>query len=219
MFGAAVDQGADPGEHRRRSRQRRFAGFHPFEHFAHIEHALGHREAPVARERQQRIAGNAVQKRGVQAARQQLAVADQQKIGGTGLLHLAVRAKQHLVDLDTLARALNVGPERRGIVAAGLDHAHLRGRTRVLIVDQDAQRLHAAGKIIPNRARKHHQHGLVGRRRRRADVAPWCRTGSAAGTARPGLPARRRGSARSRRAPCRASCAASGSGSTRWRAL
>ena len=95
--------------------------------------------------------------------------ADQQEIGGAGLLHLAARTEQHLIDLILRARPQR-GAHRRRIIAAGLHHAHLRGRARVLVIHQDAQRLHAAGEIIPDRACEHEQQRLVRRRRRGADI-------------------------------------------------
>ena len=123
----------------------------------------------IARHREQRIARHAVQERRVEAARQELALADQHEVGGARLLHLPARAEQHLIDLIFRARAQG-GTQGRGVIAARLDHAHLRGRARVLIIDQNAQRLHAAGKVIPHRACQHHQQGVRRGGRRRADI-------------------------------------------------
>ena len=77
-------------------------------------------------------------------------------------MNLSARAEQYLVDLIFLARRER-RTHRRGVIAAGLDHAHLRGRARVLVIDQNAQRFHTARKIIPNRARKDQQQRIGGR--------------------------------------------------------
>jgi hypothetical protein len=91
------------------------------------------------------------------------------KIRSPGLLYLAARAEQHLIDLMLGARGQR-RPQRRGVIAAGFHHAHLRRRARVDVVDQDAQRLHAACKVIPYRTCEHEQSRLGARRRCRADV-------------------------------------------------
>ena len=60
--------------------------------------------------------------------------------------------------------------QRRGVVATGLDASGLRSRAGVLIFHVDAQGLHAAREIVPDRACKHDQLRLVGRGRGCADI-------------------------------------------------
>ena len=110
-----------------------------------------------------------MQEGGVEAARHQLPIANQQEIGRSGFLNLAARTEQHLIRL-ILGASGQGGAHRRGVIAARLDHAHLRRRARVLVVDEDAQRLHPAREVIPHRARQHQEHRLGRRRRGRADV-------------------------------------------------
>ena len=110
-----------------------------------------------------------MQKRGIQAAGHQFPVADQQEVGGTGLLDLALGAKQHLIGLMLRPR-IHDRRQCRGVVAAGFHHAHVLRRAGVLIVDQNAQRLLAALKVIPHRAGEHHQHRLGSRRRGAAEI-------------------------------------------------
>ena len=103
VLDAAPHERADAGEHRGCARQRRLAALRPVQHLLDAEHALGDVIAEVPRQRQQGIAGDAVQEGAVEAARQQLAVADHQEVGCAGLLHLATGAEQHLVDAVGLA--------------------------------------------------------------------------------------------------------------------
>ncbi len=105
----------------------------------------------------------------VEAAGEDVSLADQQEVGRAGLLHRAARAEQHLVHL-VLVACLERRAHGRGVVSAGLDHAEVIGRAVLLILDVDAQRLHAAREVIPHRAREHDQRRLVRGRGGRADI-------------------------------------------------
>ena len=61
VFVAVENQRADAGEHGRRTGERRLAGVDPVHHFIDREHPLFHAIAEIARQRQQRIARDAMQ--------------------------------------------------------------------------------------------------------------------------------------------------------------
>ncbi len=110
-----------------------------------------------------------MQKGGIEATGQEFAFAYQHKVRGARLLHLSAGTEQHLIDL-VFGPGAQRGAQGGGVISAGLDHAHLRCRTRVFIVDQNAQRLHAAGKIIPHWTCEHDQRRFCRGRRGRTDV-------------------------------------------------
>jgi len=91
-----------------------------------------------------------MQERCIQRLGQDLVVTDQQKVGGAGLLYIAVRTEQYLVDAVLL-----FGVQRRAecgsVITAGLGAAKLFGRAGLLVLDQQFQCRGAAGKIITDR--------------------------------------------------------------------
>ena len=93
---------------------------------------------------------HAVQERGIEGLRYDLVVADEKEVGRTGLLHVAIRAEQHLVDA-VFFFCVQRRTERRRVVAPGLGAPELLGGPRKGIGDEQLQRPGAAGEIVADR--------------------------------------------------------------------
>ncbi len=104
----------------------------------------------ISCKREYRGSRHAVQERRIEGLRDDLVVADQQEVRGAGLLYIAVRAEQHLVDTVFFLRGQR-RPERRRIVAAGLGAAELLGGSREGVGDEQLERPGTAGEVIADR--------------------------------------------------------------------
>src|SRR5579883_918959 len=159
MLLAVVNESTHARENGRRAGERGLTGADPLEHLGDVEDPLLDAVALLSRQGEDRIAGHPMEEGRVEAAGEHRAIADQQEVGGSCFLHGPAGAEQHLVGLVSAPR-LQSGAERSGVVAARLHLARLRGRARIDILDVDAQRLHAAGEVIPYRAGEHDETGL-----------------------------------------------------------
>ncbi len=220
MLGAAIDQGADAGEYRCGARQRRFAGLLiPTRASRSTSKGRSDTRYPqVAREIEQGIACDPRAKRWYRGC-------------GSGVRRRG-STKNSPRPSPAPGRPGRIKPDRPGTWPwrGAWGRAPRRSFPPVLttpicaadrvffIVDQNAQRLHAAREVIPHRTREHDHRGFGRGCRRRADVG---RRANRMGR-RYSAPGASGTASRQRLITARtmsASCAASGSGNTNCRAL